>query len=180
MGFVEGVTRETLHLVKDRHCRPAVNPAAHTSFDQDIAVVVGQSFDEYLSLLLHDVRFFLAHGTADDIRSAVAVSGKGTEDLHDLFLVDDAAIGHIEDLLQQGMLIAHLLRMVTAVDIGVDTRHRSRTKQGGDGDQVLDTVGLQAHEDVAHALALELEHALGGAAREHGEHLGVVLFDLLR
>ena len=79
-------------------------------------------------------------------------------------LVDDAAVGHIEDLLQQGMLIANLLRMMTAVDIGVDARHRSRTEQRGNGDQVLDTVGLQAHKDVAHALALKLEHALGGAA----------------
>ena len=84
VGFVEGVSREALHLVKDRHRRPAVNAAAHAAFDQDIAVVVGQSFNEHLSLLLHDVRLFLAHGTADDICSAVAVAGKGTEDLHDL------------------------------------------------------------------------------------------------
>ena len=55
----------------------------------------------------------------------------------------------------------HLARIVTALDIGRDARHGSRTVERNDCDQILDAVGLEPRQDVFHALTFKLEHALG-------------------
>ena len=43
-----------------------------------------------------------------------------TEYLHDLFLVDDAAVGDVEDMRQLWRFIADLIRLVAVAQVGRD------------------------------------------------------------
>ena len=180
VGLVEGIGGKALHLAENRRSGGFVHTAAHTALHHDIAVVVGESADKDLALALHDVMLLFAHGAAHDVRSAEAVAGKLAEDLHDLLLIDDATVGHLEDALQARMLVANVLGMMAAVDIGGNAVHRTRTIERENGDQILDTIGAQLRQHILHAAALKLEHALGQAARDHGEHRRIVVAHILR
>ncbi len=93
MGFIECVLCEADHLIVyliGRSFRYTVPDAA---FDFDIARLVILSVDKVFLFLEHDVHLLLAHGSPDQIASAVGVSGQIPDDLHDLLLVDQAAVG---------------------------------------------------------------------------------------
>ena len=56
---------------------------------------------------------------------------------------------------------------VAAGDVFRDVVHRPRAVEGDQGDDVVEAVGLEPGEHVAHARAFELEHANGLAAPQH-------------
>ena len=64
------------------------------------ALVAGvcAAVDKMFPLCLHHSVFLLAHGTADIICLPERKACQLPEDLHDLFLIDDAAIGHIQNV----------------------------------------------------------------------------------
>ena len=62
--------------------------------------VDAHAFCEALVLLVEDFALLLAHGLAQNVGSCQRVSGNLLRDAHDLFLVDDQAVGLGEDLLQ--------------------------------------------------------------------------------
>ena len=175
MRFVERVGSKAFHLAEYRFGGSSVNSAANTALNDYIAAVVGKSVDENFSLALHYVVLFLAHGAADDVRSAEAVACELAEYLHDLLLINDATVGHVEDAFEARMLVADVRWVVPAVDIGRDAVHRSRTVQRKHSDQILNAVGFELSQDVFHSLAFKLEHALGASARDHSENLLVVV-----
>ena len=105
------------------------------------------------------------------------VAGEGGGDLHDLLLVDHDPVRLGQDRLQEGMVVADLGLAVAALDHVVDHRHRTRPVERVEGGQVLEAVGLEALQDVAHAVRLELEQAAGAAGREHLVGLGIVRAD---
>ena len=117
-------------------------------------------------LLRHLLLDLLAHGAAEQIGLAEREAGQDLRDLHHLLLVDDHAIGLFQDRLDRGMQIVGLLAPVLAVDVAVDVVHRPRPIEGDDGDDVLEAVGLQLAQGVAHARTFELEHADRIAARQ--------------
>ncbi len=75
-------------------------------------------------------------------------------DLNDLLLVDDDAVGLLEDRLQQRMQAVDRLLAVLAVDVGRDVVHRAGAIQRHHGDDVLEAVGLQPLQALAHARRL--------------------------
>ncbi len=56
-------------------------------------------------VLVHEILFLLGHRLADAIGLTGLVAGHRHRDLHDLLLVDDDAIGVIQDVRQDGMLV---------------------------------------------------------------------------
>jgi hypothetical protein len=97
-------------------------------------------------------------------------------DLHDLFLVDDDAVGVVEDLLKLRRLIGHERRVVAALDELVDHAAFQGTGpvQGDERHDVVELGGPQFSEKVSHAAAFKLEHAGGVARREELVGLPVV------
>ena len=85
MGFVEGIGGERAHLVEDlvrglpRH---AVGLCA---------------LYEDLPLLLHHIVLLLGHRAAHEVGAPVGVAAERAADLHDLLLVDDAPVSHVEN-----------------------------------------------------------------------------------
>ena len=77
------------------------------------------------------------------------------------------------------MLIAHLLRMMAALDIARDGLHRARSVQGNDCGDIFDRLRTQSGYDVGDACRLELEHPHGASLTEHLEGRRVVVGYLL-
>ena len=65
------------------------------------------------------------------------------------------------------MVVGHGLDAVLPVDVGGDILHWPGPVEGDDGDDVLETVGLEPAQHVAHPAAFQLEHARGVGARDH-------------
>ena len=155
MGLVEAVARELVDLLENVPGRALVDAPG------DGAV------DEVAPLFLHLRLDLLAHGVAQHVGGAEAVAGQHLGDLHDLFLIDHHPEGRLEDLFQGRMQIVGLLVAVLAGDIARDVVHRPGPEQGHQRDDVLEAVGPQLAQHVAHARAFELEHPGGLAPRQH-------------
>ena len=86
------------------------------------------------------------------------------------------AVGFGQDLLHDGVGVRHRLAAVLAVDVGVHHAavERAGPVQGRAGDDVADVVRPQPLEQLADAVRLELEHALGVAALQQRVRLRVV------
>ena len=133
--------------------------------------------DEGLALGVDDGVLFLGHGPADHVRLAQGEAGQLLEDLDDLLLIDDAAVGDLQDGTQQLVLVAHLLRVLGPLDEAGDGVHGSGPVEGDDGGDIFDALGAKLGADPGHAGALQLEDAGGVALGQHAEGLLVVLGD---
>ena len=147
VGFVEAVAGEFRHQLED-----IFGPCP-------VDAVPDRTLDEPRLLRRHLLLDFLAHGAAEQIGLAEREAGQHLGDLHHLFLVDDDAIGLLQDRLDHRVQALDRLAAMLAVDVAVDVVHRAGTIERDDGDDVLEAVWLQLAERIAHALTFELEHA---------------------
>ena len=107
MRLVEGVACKGEDLVVNFVCRPLRNAARHRAGDIPLRVAV----HERGALSRDDGLFFLRHGAADHVRLPEREPGQLPEDLDDLLLIDDTAVGHGEDRLEQRVLVGDALRV---------------------------------------------------------------------
>ena len=176
MSLVEGVVGEVVDLVVDALGHILGDAVGGAAGDVPLRVPV----EEGGPLLLDVLHLFLGHGPAHHVRLAQGVAPQLLEDLNDLLLIHDAAVGVGQDGHQSGVLVGDLLRVVLAGDEPGDGVHGAWAVQSDDGGDVLDVLGLQAHAHAGHAGGLHLEHAGGLAVGQHLEHRRVVVWDLLR
>src|SRR6266540_294397 len=149
MAAVEAIPRELLHQVE------------HALGDLRVDRLLLGAVEEAGLLLGHDVELLLAHRAPEQIRLAQAVAGQRRRDLHDLFLVDDDAVGVLQDGLEQRVVVFDALAAVLAVDEVVDhaALERSGPVKSAHGDDVLEAVGAQLLQELAEPRRLHLEHA---------------------
>ena len=174
MGFIEGVGGEGNHFVVDFIGDVLRHAVAHTAGDRHPAVLIGQAVDKDFPLLVHDFMFFLGHGPAHQVAAAVAVARQVADDLHDLFLIDHAAVGYVQDRAEFFRFVFHAGRVHFSGDIAWDGVHGTRAIEGDGGNDVLEAGGLHIHEEAGHPRAFHLEDALGVAAGDHFVNGGVV------
>ena len=124
--------------------------------------------------MLHDLDLFLAHGPAKNVGLAQSVPGQEVGHGHDLLLVDDDAVGLLEDGYQIGMGIGHWLTAVFAVHEVGDEVHRPRPVEGHQGDDLFEALGFEPDQEFLHARRLQLEDAGGVAPTQEFEGGGVV------
>ena len=92
---------------------------------------------EVLPLSLHHSVLLFAHGTADVVGLPEGEARQLPEDLHDLFLIDDAAVGHIQDMGELRGLVTDLVRLVAVAQIGWDGVHGAGTVQADQSEKKL-------------------------------------------
>ena len=165
VALVEGVGGEAGHLVVDLVGDLFGDAVGHAP--RALVARLGAAVDEVLPLGLHDGVLFLAHGAADVVRLPEGEAGQLPEDLHHLLLIDDAAVGDVQDMGQLRGLVADLVGLVAVAQVGGDGLHRAGAVKADEGDDVLEVLGLQAHQHLPHPGGFELEHALGLAAAQH-------------
>ena len=147
VGLVEAVAREFGDELENIFGARPVHTVGHGTFD------------EARLLRRHLLLDLLAHGAAQEIRFAEREARQLARDLHHLLLIDDDAVSLLEDRLDQRMQIIGCLASMLPVHVGVDIVHRARPVECDDGDDVLEAVGLELTQRIAHALTFELEHA---------------------
>jgi hypothetical protein len=160
--LVEAVPGELLHLVPDLAGLLLVHAAR------------GAALQELVHLGGHHLDLLLAHRLAQDVGLAEREAGERRGDLHHLLLVDHDAVGLFQDRLERRVLVGDARLAVPALDEVVDHLHRPGTVERVERRQVLEAVGLEALQDVAHAVRLELEEPARLARREQLVGAGVV------
>ena len=138
MGLVERVFCKIDHLVIDLIRNLLINPVLYAPRYIGLFIAI----DKDLPLPAHHIPFFLGHGTPQQVAPPHGVACQIPDDLHDLLLIDDAAIGGRQDGLQLGAVIYNGSRPVLPLDILGDKIHRPRTVQGDPRDDILQAVRL--------------------------------------
>ncbi len=136
--LVEAVAGELVDLLEDLRCLGLRHAARRGALD------------EVLALGLHLGLDLLAHGPAQQIGAAQAVAGQFLGDLHDLFLIDHDAEGLLQDAFEGRIEVVRRLA-VLAGDVAGDIVHRAGAVERHHGDDVLEAIGLQAAQHVAHS-----------------------------
>ncbi len=162
--LVEAVSGEELHQVEDLGRLLLVD------------AVVARPRHEGLALLGHDLGVLLPHGLAQHVGLAHREPGQDRGDAHDLFLVGDDAVGVAQDRRELRQLVLDLGLALLARD---EVVHHPALERAGpiervQRDQVVEPLRLGLAQQLAHARALELEHAVGLAVAEQLVGLGVV------
>ena len=172
--LVEGVAGEGGHLFEELLGDFLRHAVAHSAGHGDGAVGLHLAVDEDFLLLRHHVVLFLGHGAAHEVAAAHGIAGQIAHDLHDLLLIDHAAVGHVQDRLELGMQIFDRLGLLLAGDEARNGLHRAGAIERYGGDDVLKAGGLHVGQERAHTAAFHLEDAVGIALGDHVEHALVV------
>ena len=176
MGLVEGVVGEIVDFLIDGLGGLLRNPIGHTACNAPLLVTV----DECVLLLLNLGGLLFGDGPAHHVRLAQRVAAQLLEDLDDLLLIDDAAVGDGQNRLQGRVLISDELGVLLAGDKSGDRIHGTGTVQRDNGGNILDALGLEAHAHAGHAGGFNLEHAGGLAGGDHVKGSLIVLGDILQ
>ena len=138
MRFVEGVAGKGCHFIK----YTAGGIRVDAVFNRPRHPFLLGSPDEYLPLLFHHIMLFLGHRAAHQIASGIAVACQVAYDLHHLFLIDHAAVSHVEDGGQLRGVVDDRIRAMLALDVARDGVHRARPVQGDGGNDILEVFRL--------------------------------------
>ena len=120
-----------------------------------------------LAFLFHHIVLFLAHCTAHQVSLAIGEAGQLPADLHDLLLIHDAAVGHVQNVRQFRRFIADLVRLAAVAQVGGNGIHGAGAVQADQSDDVLKALRVQPGQNLPHACGFQLEHTLGFALGQH-------------
>ena len=137
-------------------------------------VILDGAGNEGLALLVHLGLDLLAHGPPQQVGTAKRVTGQDPRRLLHLLLIDHDAVGFGQNGLQLGMHVGDERRVVLPRHIMLDILHRAGAIKRDNSDDVLETVRLQAFQNITHTGGFQLEHADRVAGREHLEGPGVI------
>ena len=134
-------------------------------------VSLNATLNENQALLGHFGRFFLAHGAPQNVSVSQRISRQLLGNLHDLFLVQDDAVGGLENILEFFMGIGDRRASMLAVDVIADHPRfqRTRTKQGDQGHDFVKAVRYKPANQVFHAAGFQLENSGGLAGLQQAE-----------
>ena len=139
---------------------------------------LGAAVHKMFPLGFHDGVLLFAHGAANVICLPEGEACQFPEDLHDLLLIDDAAVGHIQNVRQLRGLVADFVRLVPVAQIGGNGVHGARAVQTDQSDDIFKVLGLQTHKHLLHAGGFQLEHTLGIALTQHFIGVRVIIIQI--
>ena len=173
MGLIEGIFREICHLIIDFVRSLLVDPVGDAAGNAFVLIAVYKVFP----LLSHDRGFFLGHGAPDIVALSQIEAPERLHDLHDLLLIDNAAVGRLKDRLQERRIICDGLRMIFPADILGDKVHRARPVKGNAGDQVLQAPGPELLHETLHSRGFQLEDTVALSCRNILIYLRIRIID---
>ena len=115
--------------------------------------------DEDVALLLHFLADLLAHRAAEHIGAAKGVASDHAGGFHDLFLVDEDAIGFLGDLLKERVGVLDVVGVLLALNVVRDELHRSWTIERNECDDFVDGRDVKLPAERLHTAGFELEDA---------------------
>ena len=127
MRLVECIRSKRDHVFKYGLSSRSRHSVSGTACDLNIPVLVCLAVDEVLFLLEHHLHLLFTHCAAYQIRTAERISAKLTHYLHNLLLIDKAAVSDAQDRLKMRIHIFHVIRMLLVVYVFRDRIHRTRS-----------------------------------------------------
>ena len=169
--LIEGVVGEIHDLVVNR----LRHRLGYAPGDTAVNFLLPVAVNEGLPLGVDNLLLFLGNCPADVVRLPHGVAAQSPKNLDDLLLIDDAAIGHLQNRLQKGCFIGHFSGVELIFNELGNGFHRTGAVQCHNGRQIFDGGGLHADAHTGHAGGFHLKNALGLALGQHGEGLRVVI-----
>ena len=128
-----------------------------------------RAFDEVLAHAFQHRGLLLAHGAAHNIRLAEREARQRGGDLHNLLLVEDNAVGILQNGLHQRMEHLGSALAVPASDevLGHARAQRARAVESDERNQILEARGRKVHNKLRDACGFQLEDAGGVAPAQH-------------
>ena len=171
VGFVEGIVGKIYDLIIDRLGRRLGYPFGNGTAD----ILTGVSIDEDFTLLLNDLQLLLGNGPPDIVCLTHGVTAQVPKNLDNLLLVDNAAVGHLQDRLQQRRFVGDLGGIQLVRDKSRNRVHGAGAVEGHNSGDVFDGAGLHIDAHAGHTGGFHLKNALGLALGEHGEGLRIIV-----
>ena len=173
MRLVERVVRKVVHFIVDRLCDLRRNPIRLAADDTARRVAV----QKRTALFFDVLDLFLTHRAAHHVGLPQRVARQLAEDLNDLLLIQNTAVGDGQDGLQRWVLVFDQLRVILAGDEPRNRVHRARAISCNDDGEIFNGLRLQPHADARHSSRFHLEHARRSSLRQHLHDLRVVVRD---
>ena len=171
VGFVEGIVGKIYDLIVDRLGRRLGYPFGNGTAD----ILTGVSIDENLALLLNDLQLLLGNGPPDIVCLTHGVTAQVPKYLDNLLLVDNAAVGHLQDRLQQRRFVGDLGGIQLVRDESRNRVHGAGAVEGHNSGDVFDGAGLHIDAHAGHTGGFHLKNALSLALGEHGKGFRVIV-----
>ena len=146
VGFVETVVGELVQQVPNLNRLRLINP------------ILTRTFQELRAFNIHRLLQLLTHRAAQQVRAAKRVSRHLLRDLHHLFLINDDALGLVEDMVDGRVQFFTIRQPVLHLTELRNILHRTGAIQRHQRNDILDTIGLHASERIHHPRAFHLEH----------------------
>ena len=164
MGFIEPVPGEFFHQVEDIG-RGRFSDAARQC-----------PLDKYRPLLRHLLGLFLAHRPTQQVGTAQGITRQDLGNLHHLLLIQDDAVGRLEDWFKIRVRILDLGATMLAIDKVIDHARLQGpgSIQGHQGDNIFKGIRLQTPNQIFHAARFKLEHRRGLKHLQQFESLAVI------
>ena len=142
------------------------------------AAVFDAAIDEENVLLFHLLRDFLTDRFAEFIDFPPRIAGHLNCRHKKVILINQHSVSGVEEIFHLRVKIDGRLLAVLSGDVFLNVVYRTGAVEGDHDVNVVDGVGLEVDEGARHAGAVQLESALGLAAREHGKSLFIVEWDV--
>ena len=152
VGFVEAVIGEFIQKVPDLQRDGIVHP------------VFARALDEFRAFGIHRLLNFFTHGAAQEISTAQRITRHFLRDLHHLFLIDDNALGLIQNVIHRRVQIIALGQAVFHLAIFRDILHRAGAVERHERHDILNACRLHPLQGIHHARAFHLKHRHGFGA----------------
>ena len=129
-----------------------------------------RAFDEVLAHAFQHRGLLLAHGAAHNIRLAEREAGQRGGDLHNLLLIQDNAVGILQNGLHQRMEhLSSALAVAASNEVfGHARAQRARAVEGDERNQILEARWRKVHNKLRDACGFQLEDTGGVAFAQHG------------
>ena len=173
--LIEGIVGKIKYLSVDFLRSLFGYAVGNRAWDSPRAVAV----DKGLLLLDDDVLLLLGDGAAHIVGLSQRISAQLAENLDHLLLIDDAAVGHVQNWLELGCEIGNRLRMVLGLNEFGNGFHGAGPVERDNGGHIFNRLRLHLDTDAGDPAGLELEDARGLAFAQHSEGFRIVVGNLL-
>src|SRR6185437_1756369 len=124
----------------------------------------------------HFLALLLAHGAAQNVGFTEGKYREAIRNLHQLFLIQDDDVGFRENFLECGQIVRDFLLAVFSGNeiVNHSALNRAGAVESIESGQILQTRGLIAPQNFAHAVRFKLKNARSVGACENRVRLGIV------
>ena len=175
MGLVEGVFCKIHHVIINTACHLFADSLGNTAGHALFLI----SIDKVCALLFHNRLLLLTHGTAHKVTSPKGIPAQIPDNLHNLLLIDNTAIGRLQNRLQLGTGIGNRMMLVLSHNIFRNKIHGAGTIQGNSRDNILQILRLQLLHEILHAGTFQLEHPFCLSCSDGSQYLRVIIINII-